>query len=320
MVLLQMGGPQDLAGVRPFLYNLFSDPEIIPFPGPAIFQKVFAGFVSFFRGFRTKSNYQKIGGGSPILEITARQSRGLQQLLGGDWEAFVCMRYSPPRSEEVVSLLKEKGVEKAVLLSLYPQFSRTTTGSSLSDFERARKKIYPSLQTAQVREFHAHPAYIEALVEKVREGLSEFKGGSHVHLLFSAHGLPQKIIDEGDPYLYQVKETVRLVMESLGDYPFTLAFQSRAGPVKWLEPSTEAEIRRLAELGAENLLVIPVSFVSDHIETLFEIDIEYRELARKVGIKRFARSPSLNDSEGFLQALKEIVLEKAEEPGTQKLN
>ncbi|MHB8707666.1 MAG: ferrochelatase [Desulfuromonadales bacterium] len=318
LVVLNMGGPDSLSAVRPFLYQLFSDRELIRLPAGALLQKPFAALISTLRAPKVRLNYAQIGGKSPQLMWTNRQVEGVASLLGDNVKPYVAMRYWAPRADEAVKKMRADGVGQAVVLSLYPHYTGATTGSSLNDFARAVRKHHPGLRYTVIREWFEWPGYLDALANRVREGLEKFHEmvRDEVTILFSAHALPQKFIDRGDPYLEHVQATVKGVMERIGErQPWALAFQSRSGPVQWMEPDTVDEIDRLAAAGTPGVLIMPVSFVSDHIETLQEIDFEYRMHAEKAGLPRFERAPSLNDHADFLQALAELVrvnLEKAD--------
>lgn len=304
-----MGGPDSLKAVRPFLYNLFSDRELISLPAGALLQKPFAALLSRVRAPKVRLNYAQIGGKSPLLEWTTRQVQGVARELGPHVSPYVAMRYWPPRADETVKLMKADGIEQAVVLSLYPHYTSATTGSSLNDFARAVQKYHPQLRYTVIREWYDWPGYLDALTNRVREGLALFHEmvRDEVTILFSAHALPQEFIDRGDPYLEHVRATVQGVMIRLGLHTSQLGFQSRSGPVLWMEPDTVALLDRLAADGVPGVLLVPVSFVSDHIETLQEIDFEYRMHAEKVGIPRFERAPSLNDHADFIKALADLV-------------
>jgi ferrochelatase len=309
LVVLNMGGPDSLSAVRPFLYQLFSDRELIRLPAGALLQKPFAALISVLRAPKVRLNYAQIGGKSPQLEWTTRQVEGVARALDADVRPYVAMRYWEPRADEAVQRMRADGIERAVVLSLYPHYTGATTGSSLNDFARAVKLHHPRLRYTVIREWYNWPGYLDALANRVREGLEKFHEMSRdeVTILFSAHALPQKFIDRGDPYLEHVQATVRGVMERIGDHPWTLAFQSRSGPVQWMEPDTVEELDRLGAERVPGVLIVPVSFVSDHIETLQEIDFEYRLHAEKVGIPRFERAPSLNAHPDFVSALADLV-------------
>lgn len=304
-----MGGPDSLKAVRPFLYQLFSDRELIRLPAGALLQKPFAALISLLRAPKVRLNYAQIGGKSPQLMWTTRQVAGVARELGPHVKPYVAMRYWAPRAADTVKQLCADGVEQAVVLSLYPHYTGATTGSSLNDFARAVQQHHPGLRYTVIREWYDWPGYLDALANRVREGLERFHEmvRDEVTILFSAHALPQKFIDRGDPYLEHVQCTVRGVVERVGGNPWALAFQSRSGPVQWMEPDTVDEIDRLAAEGVPGVLIVPVSFVSDHIETLQEIDFEYRLHAEKAGLPRFERAPSLNDKADFIKALAGLV-------------
>ncbi len=306
VLLLQMGGPDSLDAIEPFLYNLFSDRDIIRL-GPAFMQPFLARSISRKRAKKVTEYYRKIGGKSPIRELTEQQATELEKALGDDYRCFVAMRYSHPDTTEAVAAITAEGFGSIIALSLYPHYSRATVGSSVNELYRVLKKGTAPFNISTITQFYDNPAYIAALSEKVEKGLAGFPDRSTVELVFSAHGLPQSFIDSGDPYLDHIQETVRLTMANFGGVSHHLAFQSRAGPVKWLEPSTEATIARLAASGCTNLLMVPLSFVSDHIETLYEIDIQYKEDALERGITSFHRTEALNSSPAFISMLAALV-------------
>lgn len=309
LVFLNMGGPDSLPAVRPFLYNLFADRDLIQLPAGALLQKPFAYLISRLRAPKVRVNYAAIGGRSPLLEWTVKQAEGTARQLGSQFHPFVAMRYWKPRAESCLRQMRQAGIRQAVVLSLYPHYTKATTGSSLKDFARTVARVYPELDYTVIREWYDWPAYLDALANRVQEGLQKFHElvRDEITILFSAHALPQKFIDAGDPYLEHVLSTVRGVMARCGGNPWRIGFQSRSGPVQWMEPDT---LDVLTQLGAEKVpgvLIVPVSFVSDHIETLQEIDFEMRMHAESVGLPRFERAPSLNDHEDFLTALAGLV-------------
>ncbi|BCG45287.1 Ferrochelatase, protoheme ferro-lyase [Citrifermentans bremense] len=306
LLLLQMGGPDSLEAVHPFLMNLFTDRDIIKI-GPAFLQPFIARRIVNKRAPKVEEYYRQIGGKSPIRELTEAQGEGLQQLLGEDFRSFVAMRYSRPTTIDALAAIKRAGIERVIALSLYPHYSKATTGSSVNELKRVLKESGAKFEITYIDRFYNHPLYIKALSEKVMQGLAKFPDRKDVEIVFSAHSLPQSFIEEGDPYLDHIQETVRLVMEQVGEGSHTLCFQSKASRVKWLEPSTEATIEQMAKAGKKNLLMVPLSFVSDHIETLYEIDIQYGEEAKALGIERFIRTESLNSSPLFLQCLADLV-------------
>lgn len=309
VLLLQMGGPDSLDAVRPFLLNLFTDREIIKI-GPAWLQPLIARIIVKKRAPHVEDNYSMIGGKSPLRELTEDQARSLEKELGDRYRCFVAMRYWRPSTIEALADIRRAGIRDITAISLYPHYSRATTGSSINEVKRVLAESKIKFNIRYIDCFYNHTGYIEALAEKIKEGLQQFHPLADVALLFSAHSLPQSFIDEGDPYLAQIEESVRLVMKQFA-LPHHLSFQSKAGPVKWLEPSTEETLKKLAREGVKNVLVVPLSFVSDHIETLHEIDIEYSKKAWELGIAKFARMPSLNSSPKFISTLAALVMKAA---------
>jgi protoporphyrin/coproporphyrin ferrochelatase len=315
VLLLNLGGPDSLQAVRPFLYNLFSDRDIIRL-GPAFLQKPLAWLISTLRSKKTSGMYGLIGGKSPIIEITQAQAKALEESLNEQqtvsFKVYTGMRYWRPFIEDVITAIHRDGIKKVIVLSLYPQYSVTTSGSSISQV----KKVLPDypIDVDCVSSWHNHPLYIEALVDVIEKGIKSFSpSANEVHVLFSAHSLPQKIIDEGDPYVTETVGTINEIIKSL-PVKWSLSYQSKSGPVKWLEPSTEEMLEKLAGEGIKNLLVVPISFVSDHIETLYEIDILYKKMATGLGIN-LKRSESLNTHPKFIDALRDIVMTRVREKG-----
>lgn len=322
VVLFQLGGPDSLEAVEPFLYNLFCDPDIIDFPFARLAREPLARLVSSRRARRVQEHYAKIGGKSPIRELTELQARRLQDELSKSLEArvFVAMRYWHPLTEEAVRQVLEHRIRTLVLLPLYPQYSAVTTGSSLNEWKRKFPR-HQDVEARIVRDYHTHPLYIAALVERINAGLEEFRKTngsalrlpSDVHLLFSAHGVPESVIKSGDPYQAQIEATTKLVMErGAWPNPHSLCYQSRSGPGRWLGPSLHEALHSLASHQRERVLVVPVSFVSDHVETLYEIAIEARELAHRLCIPHFHATQGLNDSPTFIRALADLVFNAAQ--------
>jgi ferrochelatase len=309
--LLNMGGPDSLEAVQPFLENLFSDPEIIRFPLSRLIQKPLARRISTRRAQRVSHHYRTLGGKSPLREITEAQAAALEERLGSGFSVHVAMRYWHPFADEAVAKAREQGVDRIVVLPLYPHYCRATTGTSISDLDRALEAGgLGELDRTVVEAYPDYPPYLEAMADCVREAVEPNPG---TVLLFSAHGVPVSMIAKGDPYLAHVEATVAGIMTRLqadfGGLTHRLAFQSRAGPVKWLEPSVEQALEALADEGVDDVTVVAVSFVSDHIETLHEIDIEYKELATKLGIANFRRAPVPNTRPAFIDALARRVEE-----------
>jgi protoporphyrin/coproporphyrin ferrochelatase len=315
VILLNMGGPDSPGSIRPFLYNLFSDREIIRL-GPAFMQKPLASVISAFRAGHSKNIYDMIGGKSPLPEITRAQAKALENELNalhdGRFRAYVGMNYWKPFIRDTVAEMAGEGVKKVTALSLYPQYSCATTGSAMMRFRAAASEM--GLQHRCVESWCNYPLYIDALAERIETGLSAFSDKPVV--LFSAHGMPRKMIDAGDPYLDQTMRTIYSLSERIA-MDWRISFQSRSGPVKWLEPSTENMIAGLAAGGAQNILVVPISFVSDHVETLYEIDILYKTLAARLGIN-LQRTESLNTSPSFIRCLAELVV--SSRPSQKKEN
>ncbi|NPA58109.1 MAG: ferrochelatase [Aquificae bacterium] len=304
VVLMNMGGPDSLDAVQPFLYNLFSDHNIIRIPRPV--QKPVAWLISQIRAKKTQDYYKLMGGKSPQKEQTLEQAKALQEELGEDYKVVVAMRYWHPFTEEAVEELLKEGVERIILLPLYPHYSKTTTGSSFQEFDRIYREKGLTIPVERINSYHDHPLFIKAWTEKIKQELGD--NYADYYFLFSAHSLPQKVIQEGDPYQKQVEETVRLIMEHFPGVKHSLAYQSKVSPVKWLEPFTDEEIVRLGREGIKKLSVIPVSFVSEHSETLYELDKMYKELAEESGIEDYKRIGTLRTNRYFIQALKELVL------------
>ncbi len=304
VVLMNMGGPDSLDAIQPFLYNLFSDHNIIRIPRPI--QKPVAWVISKVRAKKTEEYYRIMGGKSPQLEQTLKQAEALQRELGENFAVAVAMRYWHPFTEEAVDKLIKEGVDRFVLLPMYPQYSKTTTGSSFQEFFNVYRKKQLKQEVKQVNSYHNHPLYIKAWVENIKDELGE--DYKNFYFLFSAHSLPEKIIKEGDPYKKQIEETVNLIMEHFPDNRYSIAYQSKVSPVKWIQPFTDEEIQRLAREGIKKLAVIPVSFVCEHSETLYELDVQYGKLAEKEGIEVYRRVRTLQDNPIFISALKDIVL------------
>jgi ferrochelatase len=316
VLLLNLGGPDSLAAVRPFLYNLFSDRDIIKL-GPPFLQTPLACLISALRAKKVMAAYGLIGGKSPLLEITRAQAEALEHFLNkerspatdhGLLKVYVGMRYWHPLIEETVGCMHREGIKKAIVLSLYPHYSIATTGSSLKRFKESILN-YP-LKYVCVESWCREPLYIDALVQRIQEGMKQFAEKPVV--LFSAHSLPQKFIDDGDPYVKEIQCTIDEIVRRI-NIEWRLSYQSKTGPVKWLEPSTEHMLQEMGSKGIKNILVVPISFVSDHIETLYEIDMLYRDLAKGLGIN-LMRIESLNTYPQFIAALAGIV-----RPNLQKL-
>ncbi len=317
VLLLNLGGPERIQDVKPFLYNLFSDPEIIRLPVAAM-QKPFAWLISSLRSGKSQQAYRSIGGGSPLRRITKQQARELQSNLrqkGVDATSYVAMRYWHPFTESAVADLKADGVDQVVVLPLYPHFSISTSGSSFRELQRLRNTdpAFSRLPIRCIRSWYDHPGYIQALANLIAREILACEDPATAHIFFSAHGVPKSYVeDAGDPYQLEIVACSKLILEQLRQQlghsnPFTLAYQSRVGPVEWLKPYTEDALQELGEQGVKDLVVVPISFVSEHIETLEEIDIDYRELATTAGVKNFRRVPALDTDPAFIAALTDLV-------------
>jgi len=301
VVLFNLGGPDSLEAIKPFLFNLFSDHDIFKIP---VGQKFFAKIMSFFRAPAVKEKYKRIGGKSPINDWTQLQRsmlrQELQKVVPGI-EVYTAMRYWYPTIKDIAEKVSEKAFDRIALLPLYPHYSITTTGSSFNEWNRSYKGEVEKLR--YVYDYFDNRRYIHALNERIDETILRFPENvrDDIQLLFSAHGLPESIAKQGDPYPGQIDQTIACVMKARNfSHEYHLCFQSKVGPAKWLKPSTDEMIRGLAEKRKKQLLVIPISFVSDHIETLFELDIEYRMVADEANIENYIVMKGLNDSKTFV--------------------
>ncbi len=314
IVLLNMGGPRTLDDVGPFLLRLFEDREIIQLP----MQGFLGPFIAKRRTPSVQALYDAIGGGSPILEWTEKQGQGMVERLDArapetaPHRFYVAFRYTEPFAEDALRRMREDGVERAIAFSQYPHYSCATTGSSLNDLWAAARLLglEDAFRWSVIDRWPTHPGFIDAMTHTVRKGLEAFppEVRDDVLILFSAHSLPLAIVNRGDPYPQEVAASVHEVMKRLDyAYEYLLSYQSEVGPVSWLGPSTEKVIEHLGARGRKHVLVVGIAFTNDHIETLSEIDFEYAELARHVGIEHFVRAPALNDEPIFLDALAEIV-------------
>ncbi len=328
VVLLNMGGPDTLSDIEPFLYNLFMDPAIIDMPVGGTWRHLLSQFIARRRAKKVARDYARIGGGSPLHRLTRAQAEELEIRLNTDLgppagvrlRVYLAMRYTRPGSEDAARAMEADGVNKVVLLPLYPHFSKTTTGSSLQYWWTLEQQgEIPSWPTTHVFEYAAHPRYIDALNARIDEGLARFPQAirDQVHLLFSAHGTPLlEMKKRRDPYCCLVHATVERVMEQRAwNQPYSVAFQSKVGPATWLTPGTPDRLKALAESGVRAVLLIPVAFVTDHIETLFELNILVREQAMEFGIEHYQVTQGLNCEPRFIQALAEAVAAQLLLPG-----
>ncbi|MDO8549598.1 MAG: ferrochelatase [Ignavibacteria bacterium] len=317
VVLLNLGGPDSLEAVQPFLENLFNDPDIFKLP----FQKGFARYISKKRAPKVQKKYELIGGKSPINEWTEKQRSMLEIKLrnsGRSADVFIAMRYWKPLTKEIVAKVEKENYYIIILLPLYPHFSVSTTGSSFNEWKRFYKGDESKI--IYIKSYQTNQLYLKAINERINESLFRFPENvrSEVQLVFSAHGTPVSYVKKGDPYSHHIKETIAGVMNLRNNLPagqagsqeHHLCFQSKVGPAKWLEPATNRMIEELASKGKKHLLIIPISFVSDHVETSYELDIEYRHVADKVGIENYIVMKGLNDSQLFIDALYELAAER----------
>jgi ferrochelatase len=326
VVLFQLGGPDSPQSIEPFLYNLFCDPDIIDFPFARIARQPLARLIATRRARHVAHHYAGIGGKSPILENTVRQAVALEAVLRADCDArvVVAMRYWHPFTAEAIRQLETYRPDDVVLLPLYPQFSKTTTGSSLHEWGR---KFHPNGLAPRVHvieEFHQDPAYLDSVVAAVNGALAGIADLADTDFVFSAHSVPVAVIEHGDPYQRQIERTAELVWQR-GGWPGRkhICYQSKVGAAKWLSPSMHETVKRLAAEKRRHAVVVPISFVSDHVETLHEIAIEHRAQARSLGIEDFRLVPGLNDSPSFIAALaalvRRTVSESQADQGTERV-
>ncbi|KAL9443268.1 hypothetical protein AB3S75_016597 [Citrus x aurantiifolia] len=320
VLLLNLGGPDTLHDVQPFLFNLFADPDIIRLPRLFRFlQWPLAKLISVVRAPKSKEGYAAIGGGSPLRKITDEQAQALKTALEAKnlpVNVYVGMRYWYPFTEEAIQQIKREKITRLVVLPLYPQFSISTTGSSIRVLQNIfREDAYLSrLPVSIIRSWYQREGYINSMADLIQKELEKFQKPEEVMIFFSAHGVPVSYVEKaGDPYRDQMEECIYLIMQRLKDRGInndhTLAYQSRVGPVKWLKPYTDEVLVELGQKGVKSLLAIPVSFVSEHIETLEEIDMEYKELALESGIENWGRVPALNCTPSFITDLADAVIE-----------
>ena len=310
ILLLNLGGPDTLSAVRPFLTRLFTDREIIQLPGGRVGQALIGRMIAWSRTKEVQENYHRIGGGSPLVCWSTLQGRGLVERLrarGHDVEFALAMRYWKPTSDEALEELRRAGVDRLLSLTQYPQYSIATTGSSVNELLRAMKRRKMMLPLDRIDAGYNHAGYLDGMAARARAALKTFPPDATPTILVSAHGLPKHFIEAGDPYCDHIQVTMQGILERLPRLPWTLAYQSRVGPVEWIGPSTDQEIDRLAREGVRDILVVPISFISDHIEPLYEVDMLYGDQAKARGIRIFRRVESLNDFPPFLDALADLV-------------
>lgn len=311
VVLMNLGGPDSLDAVRPFLKNLFSDPEIINLPWPL--RPLIAEIISRRRNQSTQKIYEKLGGGSPLLQNTQAQQGELckllqEQLPGQTVEVFIAMRYWHPLTAQTVSDVKKFRPTEVILLPLYPQFSITTTGSSFAEWYAEAAQQGLKVSTREVRSYPENSDFIESHVDLLLPWIEKAAAFGSPRILFSAHGLPQKVINKGDPYENHVHQTVGEILKKIpSGVESVVCYQSKVGPLKWLEPSIEQELRRAGQ-DRVPVIVVPVAFVSEHSETLVELDEDYRNLAEELKIPFYGRVPTLSDHPAYMRALAGLVI------------
>ncbi|KAI3512975.1 hypothetical protein L1887_20298 [Cichorium endivia] len=320
VLLLNLGGPETLLDVQPFLYNLFADPDIIRLPRLFRFlQRPLAQIISVVRAQKSKEAYASIGGGSPLRKITDEQANALKSELEAKKlpaNVYIAMRYWHPFTEEAAQQIKRDGITRLVVLPLYPQFSISTTGSSIRALQNIFRedKVLSKIPVAIIQSWYQRYGYIKSMADLIEEELQSFKKPQEVMIFFSAHGVPVTyVVNAGDPYKDQMEECINLIMQELKargiENNHRLAYQSRVGPVQWLKPYTDEVLVELGQEGVKSLLAVPVSFVSEHIETLEEIDMEYKELALKSGVQNWGRVPALGCKSSFIADLADAVIE-----------
>ncbi len=311
IILFNLGGPDKLESVEPFLFNLFNDPAILNLP--SFFRFLLAKLISNRRAPTAKKIYQELGGSSPILKLTEEQSKALEFKLNNDddsseYKSFVVMRCWHPRADEVIKQVEDFNPDEVILMPLYPQYSAATSGSSIKEWKDICKKNNFKTKTSTICCYPMDKYFILAhkieIMKKI-ENLENFK------LIFSAHGLPEKNIKKGDPYQWQIEQTVNKVVEALNikNLDWILSYQSRVGPLKWIGPSTEEIIIQNSKLG-KHIVIVPIAFVSEHSETLVELDIEYKEIANKNGCKNYTRVSALGTNENFIKAISDLIIKK----------
>lgn len=323
VLFLNMGGPETLSDVRPFLQSLFSDSDIVPLPLGSWGMKAFGWTFAALRASSSRKFYEQMGGGSPQRRLSELQARAVAAELertapeGGPWKSYVAFRYTRPSTDEALAAMHRDGIERAFVVPLYPQFSSVSTGSSLRELERAKVRAGEARprELVTIRDYHDDPAYLDAVAASVDRALAALspEHRREAVVVWSAHALPLRVVATGDPYPGQIETTVRGAVERLSHpVEWRLAWQSQARPfVKWLEPRTDEVVKELGHEGRKTVVMVPVAFVQEHVETLYEMDRLYADLARQVGIERFVRVPALNDDPRFVGALAGLVARAA---------
>jgi len=310
VILFNLGGPDKLENVEPFLFNLFNDPAIISVP--SIFRYPLAKFISKRRAPIAKNIYREIGNKSPILELTQDQAKSLENNLleKGDYKCFIVMRCWRPRASDVIKKVREYNPEEIILLPLYPQFSASTSGSSINEWNKMCEKENYKVKTKTICCYPTENNFIESHISLIKKALKILEN-NNFKLIFSAHGLPENKIKNGDPYQWQVEATVKEIMSKMKNenLDYTISYQSRVGPLKWIGPSTEEVIIKYSK-EKRGIVIVPIAFVSEHSETLVELDIEYKKLAKKNGCNFYKRVPALGIEENFIKGLTALVLQQ----------
>ena len=311
VVLMNLGGPDSLAAVQPFLYNLFADKAIISLPSP--FRQLLASFISRTRNKKAQGIYQKMGGKSPLLENTVAQATALErqlqiQVTDKQVKVFIAMRYWHPLTPQTVTDVLAFAPDQIILVPLYPHFSTTTTASSLREWYKYWPENYP-VGTQEICCYSTEQKFLKAYQGLIVAALTKVPTGQSVRVLFSAHGLPQKIVDAGDPYQYQVEQSVSILVKDCEISDYQVCYQSRVGPLKWLQPNLEDEIIRAANDGV-GVIIVPISFVSEHAETLVELDMDYRDKARELHLPYYDRVATVSCNEFYIASLAHLVNNK----------
>ena len=310
VILFNLGGPDKLDSVEPFLFNLFNDPAIINIP--SFFRYLLAKFISKRRAPIAKNIYKEIGNKSPILELTTKQAKSLENNLSkkGDYKCFVVMRCWHPRASDVIKKVKEYSPDEIILLPLYPQYSASTSGSSINEWNDLCKKENYQIKTKTICCYPTENNFVKSHISLINKTLRSVEN-NNFKLIFSAHGLPESKIKKGDPYKWQVEETVKEIMLKIKNenLDYIISYQSRVGPLKWIGPSTDETIIQYSK-EKKGIVIVPIAFVSEHSETLVELDIEYKKLAEKNGCAFYKRVPALGIEENFIEGLAELILQQ----------
>ncbi len=320
IILFNLGGPDKIENVEPFLFNLFNDPAILNLP--TLLRYPLAKLISNRRAPVAKKIYEELGGSSPILKLTKEQSGALEIKLNqnhekDEYKCFIVMRCWNPRAKDVIKDVQSFGPEEIVLIPLYPQYSAATSGSSIKEWKDVCKKNNYNIKTSTICCYPTDHNFINAHTKEIIKKIKDLK---NYKLIFSAHGLPEKNIKKGDPYQWQIEQSVKKIVESLNNInlDWILSYQSRVGPLKWIGPSTEDIIIENSKLG-KHIVLVPIAFVSEHSETLVELDIEYKEIADANGCKNYTRVPALGVNEDFIKAMSELIIKKNEHKVNESL-